>query len=279
MFYNVMRQAHRDKLYVNDVFGNQYYVLQARAGRGRQHCDRIFAVGDYVADELRFLAPEFETADIDMVYNGIPAYEISAAAEAWPPATSSSAYCENLLGFRPDYVFTHVTRLVRSKGLWRDLLVLEELEKGLRSQGKTAVLPAPVDRSVRAGGAVTSTTWKRTTAGRSPIARAGPTSPAAKPEFYTAIQEFNARSRNVKVIFINQFGFDQQSCGMRMPEDMEFMDIRKGADVEFGQSIYEPFGIAQLEPLTFGGICVRHQRLRLRRLRPRRDRRARTSAT
>ena len=41
-----------------------------------------------------------------------------------------------------------------------------------------------------------------------------------------------------------------------MPEDMEFMDIRKGTDVEFGQSIYEPFGISQLEPLTFGGICV-----------------------
>jgi len=37
---------------------------------------------------------------------------------------------------------------------------------------------------------------------------------------------------------------------------MEFMDIRKGSDIEFGQSIYEPFGIAQLEPLTFGGICV-----------------------
>ena len=34
------------------------------------------------------------------------------------------------------------------------------------------------------------------------------------------------------------------------------MDIRKGSDVEFGQSIYEPFGIAQLEPLSFGGICV-----------------------
>jgi glycogen synthase len=41
-----------------------------------------------------------------------------------------------------------------------------------------------------------------------------------------------------------------------MPKDMEFMDIRRGSDVEFGQSIYEPFGIAQLEPLTFGGICV-----------------------
>jgi len=34
------------------------------------------------------------------------------------------------------------------------------------------------------------------------------------------------------------------------------MDIRMGSDVEFGQSIYEPFGIAQLEPLAFGGICV-----------------------
>jgi len=41
-----------------------------------------------------------------------------------------------------------------------------------------------------------------------------------------------------------------------MPEDMEFLDIRRGSDVEFGQSIYEPFGIAPLEPLTFGAICV-----------------------
>jgi glycogen synthase len=41
-----------------------------------------------------------------------------------------------------------------------------------------------------------------------------------------------------------------------MPADMEFMDIRKGSDAEFGQSIYEPFGIAQVEPISFGGICI-----------------------
>ena len=41
-----------------------------------------------------------------------------------------------------------------------------------------------------------------------------------------------------------------------MPIEMEFMDIRKGSDAEFGQSIYEPFGIAQVEPLSFGAICV-----------------------
>jgi hypothetical protein len=74
--------------------------------------------------------------------------------------------------------------------------------------------------------------------------------------FYATVQEFNAKSKNIKIIFINQFGFSQANCGQRMPNDMEFMDIRRGSDVEFGQSIYEPFGIAQLEPLTFGGICV-----------------------
>jgi glycogen synthase len=75
-------------------------------------------------------------------------------------------------------------------------------------------------------------------------------------KFYTGLQEFNAKSRNIKAVLINQFGFDMDSCGQRMPYDMEFMDIRKGSDAEFGQSIYEPFGIAQLEPLSFGGICV-----------------------
>ena len=37
---------------------------------------------------------------------------------------------------------------------------------------------------------------------------------------------------------------------------MRFLDIRMGSDAEFGQSIYEPFGIAQVEPISFGGICV-----------------------
>jgi hypothetical protein len=80
--------------------------------------------------------------------------------------------------------------------------------------------------------------------------------PAELRYLYTAIQQFNARSHKIKAIFINQFGFDPRSCGRQMPDNMEFLDIRKGTDVEFGQSIYEPFGIAQFEPLTFGGICV-----------------------
>ena len=35
----------------------------------------------------------------------------------------------------PDLVFTHVTRLVKSKGLWRDLLVLDHLDRRLHERG------------------------------------------------------------------------------------------------------------------------------------------------
>ncbi len=254
MFYNVMKQAHDDKVYVDEVFGNQGSYFKHALVEASKYCDRICAVGDYIIRELQFLAPEFENAGIDIVYNGIPAYQISIA-EKLASKTKLQQYCENLLGYKPDFVFTHVTRLVRSKGLWRDLHVLEYIENEFRKKGKTAVfflLSTEVSRrlSLDIYNMESEYNW--------PVAhREGwPDLSGGEAGFYTAIQEFNAKSRNTKIIFINQFGFKPKNCGRRMPKDMEFMDIRKGSDVEFGQSIYEPFGIAQLEPLTFGGICV-----------------------
>ena len=38
---------------------------------------------------------------------------------------------------------------------------------------------------------------------------------------------------------------------------MEFLDIRQGSDLEFGQSIYEPFGIAQVEISNFAQLNER----------------------
>jgi glycogen synthase len=159
------------------------------------------------------------------------------------------------LGYKPDFVFTHVTRLVQSKGMWRDLRVLEHVEKEFGTQGKTAVL---LVLSTEVSRRRSSDIYNMESAYKWPVAhREGwPDLSGGEADYYTAVQEFNARSRNIKIIFVNQFGFAPKRCGKRMPEDMEFMDIRKGSDVEFGQSIYEPFGIAQLEPLTFGGICV-----------------------
>jgi len=254
MFYNVIKQAHNDGLFVNEVFGDQSSYFKHALVEASKYCDHIFAVGDYVVDELRFLSPEFENASIDIVYNGIPAYQISV----WDKLASKEKlqlYCENLLGYKPDFVFTHVTRLVQSKGMWRDLRVLEHVEKNFRAQDKTAVLlvlSTEVSRRRSSDIYIMESTYNWPVAHR----EGWPDMSGGEANYYTAVQEFNARSRNIKIVFINQFGFSPKRCGKRMPEDMEFMDIRKGSDVEFGQSIYEPFGIAQLEPLTFGGICV-----------------------
>jgi len=254
MFYNVMKQAHEDKVYVNEVFGNQDSYFKHPLIEASKYCDRICAVGDYVLHELRFLAPEFENSDIDIVYNGIPAYQIGTADKLASKAKLQQ-YCDNLLGYKPDFVFTHVTRLVRSKGLWRDLRVLEYIEKEFRKQDKTAVLFL---LSTEVSRRRSSDIEKMESEYNWPVAhREGwPDLSGGEAGFYTAIQGFNAQNRNIKIIFINQFGFEPRHCGKRMQEDMEFMDIRKGSDVEFGQSIYEPFGISQFEPLTFGGICV-----------------------
>jgi len=254
MFYNAMKQACKNKLYVEDVFGEQDSFFKHALVDASKHCDAICAVGNQVVDELRFLAPEFETADVDIVYNGIPAYQITLDDKLQSKAKLQQ-YCDKLLGFSPDFIFTHVTRMVQSKGLWRDLRVLEHMEKEFRTQAKTAVFfLLSTEVSQRRSRDIN----KMESAYNWPVAhREGmPDLSGGEAAFYATVQEFNARSRNIKIIFLNQFGFSQNYCGKRMPKEMDFMDIRKGSDVEFGQSIYEPFGIAQLEPLSFGGICV-----------------------
>ena len=253
-FYNAMKCAQAHHLSVNEVFGDQSHYFKHALVEASKYCDKILAVGDYVVDELRFLAPEFENASIDIVYNGIPAYEISLADKLQSKARLQ-IYCERLLGWRPDCVFTHVTRLVCSKGLWRDLRVLDALDKDLRTRRQTAVL---LLLSTEVGQRRISDVLHMESTYNWPVAhREGcPDLSGGEAALYAAVQEFNARSLAIKVVFINQFGFEAKLCGRRMPEEMTFMDIRKGSDVEFGQSIYEPFGIAQMEPLTFGAICV-----------------------
>jgi hypothetical protein len=212
------------------------------------------AVGEPVADELRFLAPEFEAKDISVVYNGIPACK-TTLEEKMASKQKLQQYCLNLLGYRPDWVFSHVTRLVRSKGLWRDLRVLGHMDMALNRAGRTAVMFL---LSTEVSQRRSSDIFEMEAKYGWPVAhREGwPDLSKGEATFYTAVQEFNAKSKSVKVVFINQFGFSRKHCGNKMPEDMQILDIHRGTDVEFGQSIYEPFGISPLEPLTFGGLCV-----------------------
>jgi glycosyltransferase involved in cell wall biosynthesis len=254
MFYNLINKAHQQKLYVNDVFGDQDRFYKHPLVEASKHCDVILAVGKLVAEELKFLAPEFETENIEVVYNGIPAHRISVD-EKLASKRKLQQYCSNILGYRPDFIFTHVTRLVRSKGLWRDLRVLEHLDEPFKRAGKTAVMfllstEVCQRRSCDVFEMEARYNW--------PVAhREGwPDLSGGEAAFYTAVQEFNAKTKSIKVVFVNQFGFSRKLCGNKMPEDMEMLDIHRGTDVEFGQSIYEPFGISPVEPLTFGALCV-----------------------
>ncbi len=72
MFYNVMRQAHNDRLTVNEVFGNQYTYFKHALVEAAKHCDHIYAVGDYVADEMRFLAPNSRPPTSTSSITGFP---------------------------------------------------------------------------------------------------------------------------------------------------------------------------------------------------------------
>ena len=65
---------------------------------------------------------------------------------------------------------------------------------------------------------------------------------------------FNARGGAVCGVLVNQTGWSRDRCGVRMPSAMTPADIRRGSDLEFGQSIYEPFGMAQVEVLTYGAL-------------------------
>jgi hypothetical protein len=254
-FYNVLYKAKEWDLSLEAIFGNQDHFFKHPMLHQAIRCDNIFAVGDLVVEELRFLGGAMRTANIDLVYNGIPAAQISVA-EKLESKRRLQQYCANLLGYTPDYVFTHVTRMVPSKALWRDFRVMEHLDHRLQEVGKRAVLFV-LSTSVPAG---RRPEWVAAWEAQYgwPVGHRGDNGDLIDNEvgyFFNNVEPFNQRTENCKVVFVNQFGWSRDRCGERMPADMEFMDIRKGSDLEFGQSIYEPFGIAQVEPLSFGAIC------------------------
>jgi hypothetical protein len=195
------------------------------------------------------------TIPIDLVYNGVPAPDTTLLAHL-ESKRRLQLYCERLLGYVPDYVFTHVTRLVLSKALWRDIRVMEHLDGLLQSEGKRAVLfvlstSAPAGRRPEWVAA-----WEAQYGW--PVGHRGDNGDLIDQEvsfFFDGVEPFNQRGGPSRVVLVNQFGWSQDRCGARMPAEMEFIDIRQGSDLEFGQSIYEPFGIAQLEPLAFGALC------------------------
>ena len=238
------------------------YETLVRACGGFKHAlisraywaDRIFAVSDRIVRELELLSPNFQRTPIEVVYNGLPVRPIDLEARLRSRDLLRDG-AEGMAGFRPDFVFTHVARPVASKAIERDLAVLRSLDDLLAERGRTAVLfvlatdggrrdPEMVQRMESEYGWPMNHRigWPDLVKGEVPIGQ--------------AIQQYNEWARATRAILINQFGFSREACGRHVPEAARFQDLRQGSDVEFGQSTYEPFGIAQLETLAFGGISV-----------------------
>jgi hypothetical protein len=253
-FYNVLRAAERAGVFLEDVFGSQLWNFKHEMIKTAADCDHVLAVGDLVVDELRFLGPRFQHKQIDLVYNGTPSKRYSPD-EVQSSAAKLRSYAASLVSFEPTFVFSHVTRLVTSKALWRDLRVLEHLDALLAARGESAVLlllasGRPEGRTAAQVHDLEQHGWPREH-------RVGwPDLVDLEVPLYQAVTAFNARARASHAVFINQFGFTRDRIGHGFPEGLTFDDLRRGTSLEFGQSIYEPFGIAQVEPLSTGALCV-----------------------
>ncbi|MCP4696397.1 MAG: glycogen synthase [Gammaproteobacteria bacterium] len=264
MFYKVMRLAKQKGLYLKNMFNDPSgFFKHSLIYPAAAHCDNIFAVSGQVLGEMRFLDLQWKKVHIDLVYNGVLSEKITLRKKA-QSKNKLKDYCKNLLGYEPDYVFTHVTRCIPSKGLWRDIRVMEHLAPQLADKKKSAVLfvlasSIPEGRPAKAIEKMENDYGWPVYHREQSVLTDGAYVPDLldhEAAFYKDITQFNMKYDCIKIVLINQFGWSRERCGNKMPENMEFMDIRSGTDLEFGQSVYEPFGIAQLEPLTYGALCV-----------------------
>jgi glycosyltransferase involved in cell wall biosynthesis len=254
MFYNAMEKASKEGKTLEDIFPQTRDEYKHPLVKACRYCDHIFAVGDYVVSELKFLDRHVARTDIDLVYNGIPA-ENCTAEQRRQSRHWLKNYASSLLGWEPTWIFTHVARPVLSKGIWRDLRVMHELESRLAERDESAVF---FMLGTLAGERRRQDVLQMERVYGWPLAHeTGYPDLAAGEEVVGGMFDaFNRDHKASRAVFVNQWGFDARRCGRRMPEEMSIADLRRGSDLEFGLSVYEPFGISQLEPLSFGALCV-----------------------
>lgn len=252
-FYNIMKIDRDEGVSLEQEFGSQIHYSRNELVKLATNLDFIFAVSDITKEEYLYLRPDADESKIKVVYNGIPVKDVPYSQKKRSFSILRD-YCENLFNFRPDHVFTHVARLVISKGMWRDTRLLYHLDEHFarhRLKGFFVLLSTLVGGGRSKGDIATMEAGY----GWPVLHREGwPDLIGQESEMYHQLEIFNSRSRAIKGVFINQFGFSRERCGERMPADSSFFDLRLASDIEFGLSIYEPFGIAQLETLPYGGF-------------------------
>ncbi len=269
-FYPAMRRAMAEGKSIEHVFGSQADFSRHAVVNSTHLLDGILAVGPETAEELAFLSPVMKTARIGVAYNGLPAPKVTMT-EKRRSRDMVNAWLKQVVGFVPDYLMTHVTRPVPSKGLWRDQKVVAHLEPHMAKAGRTGVYllltcGAPVRSFDQVNAMARQHHWPAN------HVEGFPDLDGPEIGIYRSMDHFSkhiqhpsgvdakgrpdASPMTIRAILLNQFGFSRERLGDAAPEGMTIHDLRRAADVEFGMSIYEPYGIAHLEALHAGAICL-----------------------
>lgn len=253
--YNVINE----NIKANKVFRDQYpgepYTYQEELIKRTVKCDAIYAVGEYVKEECQYLIGPEKTPPIKTVYHGIPLKYI-IMEEKFKKRELVKEYIQNLFGFSPDYIFTHITHMSRQKGLWRDINFLYYLDKLFTQYNFKGIY---ILLSTLLSGARSSKDISNMEAQYGwPVnhKEGWPDLIDLESDTYRLIREFNEQSKMIKALFINQNNFNKRLCGNRVPGMLDHLDLRIASDAEFDFSIYDPSGTTLLEVIPYGGIGV-----------------------
>lgn len=251
-FDNLVELGLREGRTMEEDFGSQASYYRAELIRRVEHLDGVLAVSPNVKDQLLYFHPAIGAEKISVVYNGFNFQPLDWAAKERARRIVGD-YCETLLNFRPDLIFTHVTRMVISKGLWRDLKLLHRLDEKMAERGLKGFYLL-LSTLIASGRHQDEILAMERDYGWPVLHRRGwPDLEGEEERIYDFLSVFNAKSKAIKGVFLNQFGFQQGPSGLRVPEGADLLTLRAASDLELGMSVYEPFGIAQLETYAYGG--------------------------
>ncbi len=254
-FYHLLKNDKEYEIKLEERFGSYAHFSRNELVKLASLFDEILAVGDWVKSEYLYLNPATDNSIINICYNGIPIRKISYEQKQ-ESRKKLQTYCENLFNFTPDVIMTHVSRLVISKGLWRDISLLEELDNIFaekKIKGFFILLSSLIGTGRPSNDILNMEkdygwpVWHKEN---------WPDLVGYENDVFWSLHYFNAKSKAIKGIFLNQYGFEKSQLGNRFPDETNFSDLRIASDMELGMSIYEPFGIAQIETVPYGGIAV-----------------------
>lgn len=269
-----------------DIF---YHALNRQAAR----FDRVVAVGGNVRRETELILRGMGASPpVSLCPNGIPDFTraasphpgakaaakaeakagAGAAVQTEPEASTAFAakaaaqdaarerlaeLCALRFGFRPDVIFTGVNRCELSKAPWRNVDFFRAWVESPANAARKALFvwlsrPKPLPTAEQVA------RWAEW--GWPVEHRGGDEGGDLRGEevlLWEMIRRLNATGEGrFKILYVNQFGWAKDRLGALDPARSTFLDLRLGTDVEIGLSIYEPFGIAPLEPFSSGAVCL-----------------------